>query len=249
MVKQVKLSTHLRQNDRLTSLKHKIDQTNGAILSTYRNIARLKQELSIHTRYKDNIYRNKVEWENKLTRIISDIAKERKIEKDLNNKYERLIDEYKILSTNLTKLDTTNRNLNKITRSGDVELYKKVEENIAAGNRHYNDIEEQNKTMYNTIIDLKNDLTTHDKKTVNQNMNKSEYITIHTGLFYLYYILAIIIVYFIYVKKYIINKYGFVFVFVLIILYPYYILNVEKYIYSTFAFLWALIKGVPYTNE
>ena len=249
MGKKVSLETHQRQNDTISNLKYKIRQTEGAITTTYDNINQLNQELSIQKSNRAIMYGNKIEWENNLARIISDIEKENGILKDLLNDYDNLKAQYANLTGDISGLNTTDLNLNQITHTKDRDLYRKVEDDTEAGNRHYNDIEDQNKTMYNTILDLKNELTTHDKKTFNQNINKSEYITMHTGLFYLYYILAIILLYFLYVKKYIINKYAFVFVFVVIILYPYYILTVEKHVYGTITFLWALIKGIPYTNE
>lgn len=249
MGKKVSLSTHLRQNDTLKNIKYKIDQTYGAIFNTYKNIERLKRELTIQSRNRDFMYANKIEWEKKLATIISNIETEEKVLANLKAEHKRLTDIYNSINANSNILIITNRTLQETTHQTDKTLKQTILDNRDVGIRQYNDIGDQNKTMYNTIIDLKNDLTTHDKKTFNQHNNHSEYINLNTGLFYLYYILAIILAYFIYVKRYIINKYVFVFVFVLLIFYPYYILNVENYIYRTITYLWALIKAVPYTNE
>lgn len=242
-------STYIRQGKQIGHLIYQINQKNGAIRTTNGRIASLKQQLSSETVNKTNAYNTKEAWRRRVEELNRLIGEEEKKIPPLKIDLDKLRKELAELIAILNADDNANRDLTDDVIKLSNTLNAKVIQNVDTNNTYYSDMQRQNKTLYNTLIDVRNELTTYDKKTINKANNISTYETMHTGLLYLYYILAVILFYFLYSKQYVTNKYAFVLVIASITLYPYYILNVEKYIYNTFAFIWALIKGIPYTNE
>ena len=245
----VRYSTYIRQIKQIQNLIYRINQTNGAIYTTNNRIASLKQQLINEKDNRTNAYNDKEDSRRKVEKIKQAIRNEEAKIPPLEEKLKAFEAELAELKTALNATDETHRELNRTVADLNAEKNAKVIQNIDMNTTYYNDIREQNKTLYNTLQDVKNELTTYDQKTINEVNNESTYEMMRKGLLYLYYILSIILFYYLYSKQYVANKYVFILLIALVILYPYYILNVEKYIYSTFAFLWALIKGIPYTNE
>lgn len=242
-------STYIRQGRQISNLIYRINQTRGRIRTTNGRINSLKQQLINETTNRTNAYNTKEDWRRRVEELKRLIREEEAKIPPLKKELEALEKELDDLRAILKADDNAHRNLNSEVRKLSNTSNAKMIQNIDTNNTYYSDIQRQNKTLYNTLIDVRNELTTYDKKTMNESNNISTYETMRKGLLYLYYILAIILFYFLYSKQYVTNKYTFVLVIALIALYPYYILNVEKYIYRTFAFIWALIKGIPYTNE
>lgn len=238
-----------RQIRQIENLRKRIGQTNGQIVATNNRITSLKQQLINEKIYRTNAYNDKEEWRRKVEDLNRQIREEKAKIPPLEKELKALEAELNELKAQLGKDDNAHRELNQTVRTLSKKSNAKMIQNIDMNTTYYNDIREQNKTLYNTLIDVKNELTTYDQKTINEVNNESTYEMMRKGLLYLYYILSIILFYYLYSKQYVANKYVFILLIALVILYPYYILNVEKYIYSTFAFLWALIKGIPYTNE
>lgn len=249
MTKNVHVSTFIRQGEQINNLIYRINQTNGAIRTVTQRIESLKQQLSVETVKMNNAYNTKEEWRSKLDELKRLIREEEAKIPILVAERDALIRERDRLQVILNAGDKEHRT--EITTG--IKLSNtsnaKMIQNIEMNNTYYSDMQRQNKTLYNTIRNLKTDLTTYDKKTTTEANNTSSYEILHKGLLYVYYIAAIICIYLIYSKQYITNKYAFIFIIALIAFYPYYILNVEMYIYRTFAFLWALLKGIPYANE
>lgn len=245
----VTYSTYRNQGNRINNLIYRINQTNGAIYTTNNRIASLKQQLNNEKIHRTNAYNTKEEKRRKVEDLKWQIREEEAKIPPLEKELAALRDELKKLKIELAMNNDAHRKLNQTVRTLSKESNAKMIQNIDMNTTYYNDIRKQNKTLYNTLLDVKNELTTYDQKTINEVNNESTYEMMRKGLLYLYYILSIILFYYLYSKQYVANKYVFVFLIALVILYPYYILNVEKYIYSTFAFIWALIKGIPYTNE
>jgi len=249
MTKRVNISTFDSQGKQIDNLKYKIEQTNGAIYTVNLRIDSLKEQLSVETVSKNNAYNTKEEWRSRLDELKRLIRVEEAKIPILVAERDELIRERDRLQVILNASDEDHRT--EITTGIDLSNTSnaKMIQNIEMNNTYYSDMQRQNKTLYNTIRNLKTDLTTYDKKTTTEANNTSSYEILHKGLLYVYYIAAIICIYLIYSKQYITNKYAFIFIIALIAFYPYYILNVEMYIYRTFAFLWALLKGIPYSNE
>ena len=249
MTKNVSRSTFDSQGRQINNLEYRINQTNGAIYTVNQRINSLKQQLSDETVSKNNAYNTKEEWRSRLDELKRLIRVEKAKISILETERDELIRERDRLQDILNASDEDHRT--EITTGIDLSNTSnaKMIQNIEMNNTYYSDMQRQNKTLYNTIRNLKTDLTTYDKKTTTEANNTSSYEILHKGLLYVYYIAAIICIYLIYSKQYITNKYAFIFIIALIAFYPYYILNVEMYIYRTFAFLWALLKGIPYSNE
>lgn len=245
----VSIFTYIKQGKRIQNLRKRIRQTNGQIVATNIRISSLKQQLINEKIYRTNAYNTKEEWRRNVEDIKRQIREEEAKIPPLEKELKALEAELAELKAALDANDEAHRVLNLDVRTSSKKSNAKMIQNIDMNTTYYNDIRNQNKILYNTLQDVKNELTTYEQKTINEVNNESTYEMMRKGLLYLYYILSIILFYYLYSKQYVANKYVFVFLIALVILYPYYILNVEKYIYSTFAFLWALIKGIPYTNE
>jgi chromosome segregation ATPase len=245
----VSYSTYLSHGNQIRNLINQINQTNARIAAANNRIASLKQQLSSEKINRTNAYNTKEDWRQRVEELKRLISDETDKINQLKTDLEALQSELRRLQGLLNAANTNQRELSEAERLLITTSNAKIIQNIDTNNKYYSDIQRQNKTLYNTLIEIKSDLTTYDQKSINESNNISRYETMHNGLLYLYYISAIILFYFLYSKQYVANKYAFVLVIASIALYPYYILNVEKYIYSTFAFIWALIKGIPYKNE
>ena len=110
-------------------------------------------------------------------------------------------------------------------------------------------MQDQNELLYTSLTEKRNDLTTDELKTTHIYNNTDTYDIVHTLLFYVYYVIALLIIFIAYSNEYISNKYVLGGAIILLAVYPFYILNVELFIYDTFIYLWALFKGVPYNEQ
>ena len=114
---------------------------------------------------------------------------------------------------------------------------------------YYTDIQSQNEILSNTTRENRIQTTTHERKTEIENENNLTYSLYGTLLFYIYYVTLAIVLYIVYSKKLVPNVYLFIAMAILLGGYPFYILMIEQLLFKTFRYIWALIRGVPYSEE
>lgn len=121
----------------------------------------------------------------------------------------------------------------------------KKKENGEAKN-YFNLLISQNEEVLNAIADQKNDLTTADRKYVINDTKHPYYITLNKGLFWLYIIVALYVIYKVMSGMITQNIYGKLVIILLISLYPIYIFGLEKSIYNQYLFIKAMLRAEPY---
>jgi len=121
----------------------------------------------------------------------------------------------------------------------------KKKENGEAKN-YFNLLISQNKEVLTAIADQKNDLTTADRKYVINDTKHPYYITLNKGLFWLYIIVALYVIYKVMSGMITQNIYGKLVIILLISLYPIYIFGLEKSIYNQYLFIKAMLRAEPY---
>lgn len=121
----------------------------------------------------------------------------------------------------------------------------KKKENSAANN-YFNLLTSQNEEVSTEIYKQKNNLTTADRKYLINDSKHPYYITLNKGLFLLYIVIAISVIYRVLTGMITQNIYGKFIIILLISLYPLYILGLEQYIYNQYLLIKAMIRAEPY---
>lgn len=121
----------------------------------------------------------------------------------------------------------------------------KKKENSAANN-YFNLLTSQNEEVSTEIYKQKNNLTTADRKYLINDSKHPYYITLNKGLFLLYIVIAIYVIYRVLTGMITQNIYGKLIIVILISLYPLYILGLEQYIYNQYLLIKAMIRAEPY---
>jgi hypothetical protein len=240
---------YIKQQREINGLNAAISQGNNRLNSIRWNIASLNKQLANATTDKDSAYKTDVVWQLKIDDLKLKIATE-------EAKIPKLVDEIKTQDAEQQRLagilsltdDSHRKDIETFTGLSYLltdETYKNDKTHTA----YYNDIHFQNQTLSNTINDLQSKSTTYDRKTENENNNNAIYGFYSDGLFYIYYMILLILLYFAYAKQYFPNKYMFATVAILLGAYPFYISFIKQIIYSTFAYIWALMRGEPYIEQ
>lgn len=164
--------------------------------------------------------------------------------------------EYDIKSTNATK----DRKQNNVLIPAEKEFVEsknviddklkeilplKKKENSAAEN-YFNLLTSQNDEISMSISKQKNNLTTADRKYMINDSKHPYYITLNKGLFLLYIMVALYVIYRVLTGMITQNIYGKFIIILLISLYPLYIFGLEKSIYNQYLFIKAMIRAEPY---
>jgi len=167
--------------------------------------------------------------------------------------------EYDIKSINATK----NRQKNNVLIPAETEFVEsknvtdsklddilplKKKENSAAEN-YFNLLTSQNEEVYMAISKQKNNLTTADRKYLINDSKHPYYITLNKGLFLLYIVVALYVIYRVLTGMITQNIYGKFIIILLISLYPLYIFGLEKSIYNQYLFIKAMLRAEPYVPE
>ena len=241
--------THRKQTRRIRELDRYISQKYGQINSARQRIMTLNQQLAVALRQKGVTYAAKEVARGKINVLNKAIAAEEAKLPPLIAEYDRLVILLEELQAALGASNEAGQAaivLNEDT--GEVRTGTTIENNntrIA----YYSDIQLQNKTLSQNIVELNSLSATYDAKTIIENNNATKYQFYVTGLMYLYYIALVALLYIIYSKLLITNKYILVAMAILLGAYPFYILTVEQIIYSTLAYTWALMRGEPYVEQ
>ena len=137
-------------------------------------------------------------------------------------------------------------NSKKVTDSKlDQILPLKKKENSAANN-YFNLLTSQNEEINMSIYKQKNNLTTADRKYLINDSKHPYYITLNKGLFLLYIVVALYVIYRVLTGMITQNVYGKFIIILLISVYPLYIFGLEKLIYNQYLFIKAMIRAEPY---
>lgn len=164
--------------------------------------------------------------------------------------------EYEIKSINATKTRKQNNVLipaerefvkSKQVTDGKLDeiLPLKKKENSAANN-YFNLLTSQNEEVSTEIYKQKNNLTTADRKYLINDSKHPYYITLNKGLFLLYIVVALYVIYRVLTGMITQNVYGKFIIILLISLYPLYIFGLEQYIYNQYLLIKAMIRAEPY---
>lgn len=121
----------------------------------------------------------------------------------------------------------------------------KKRENSEANN-YFNLLTSQNEEISTTISKQKNNLTTADRKYAINDSKHPYYIALNKGLFLLYIVIALYVIYRVLMGMITQNIYGKLIIVILIVLYPIYIFGLEKSIYNQYLFIKAMIRAEPY---
>ena len=121
----------------------------------------------------------------------------------------------------------------------------KKKENSAAEN-YFNLLTSQNDEVSMAISKQKNNLTTSDRKYLINDSKHPYYITLNKGLFLLYIVVALYVIYRVLTGMITQNIYGKFIIILLISLYPLYIFGLEKSIYNQYLFIKAMMRAEPY---
>jgi glucan-binding YG repeat protein len=121
----------------------------------------------------------------------------------------------------------------------------KKKENSSANN-YFNLLMSQNEEVSTEIYKQKNNLTTADRKNLINDSKHPYYITLNKGLFILYIVIALYVIYNVLTGMITQNIYGKFIIILLISLYPLYILGLEQYIYNQYLLIKAMIRAEPY---
>ena len=121
----------------------------------------------------------------------------------------------------------------------------KKRENDEANN-YFNLLMSQNEEISTTISKQKNNLTTADRKYAINDSKHPYYIALNKGLFLLYIVIAIYVIYRVLTGMITQNIYGKLIIIILIVLYPIYIFGLEQSIYNQYLFIKAMIRAEPY---
>ena len=111
---------------------------------------------------------------------------------------------------------------------------------------YFNLLISQNAEVFNAISGQKNDLTTADRKYMINDSKNPSYIMLNNGLFWLYIIVALYVIYKVLTGMVTQNIYGKLIIILLISLYPIYISGLELSIYNQYLFIKAMIRSEPY---
>lgn len=241
--------THREQTRRIRELDRYISQKYGQINSARQRIMTLNQQLDVALRQKDVTYAAKEVSSGKINVLKKAIAAEEEKIPPLKVEYNQLVLELAEMNTALgASNEAAQAAIVRNEDTGEVLTSTTIENNntrIA----YYSDIQLQNKTLSQNIVELNSLSATYDAKTIIENNNATKYQFYVTGLMYLYYIALVALLYIIYSKLLITNKYILVAMAILLGAYPFYILTVEQIIYSTLAYTWALMRGEPYVEQ
>jgi hypothetical protein len=240
---------NFKQQGEINRLNVIISRGNNQLNSIRWRISQLRKQLANETINTDAAYKEDNVWRRKIDDLKLKIAAEEAKIPLLEAEINKLAAEQKRLDGILTLTNDKHRiDIETFTGLSYLltdETYKNDKTHVA----YYNDIQFQNKTLSNTINDLRNKSTTYDRKIATENNNKAMYGFYSQWLFYIYYALLIMLLYFGYTKQYFPNKYMYVAVAILLGAYPFYILRIEQIIYITVAYIWALMRGEPYTEQ
>lgn len=241
--------THRKQTRRIRELDRYISQKYGQINSARQRIASLNQQLDVALRQKDVTYAAKEVSSGKINILKKNIAAEEAKIPPLKAEYNQLVQEQAEVNTALGASNEEGQAANEHNVNSKEELTHTISENNNTRIAYYSDIQLQNKTLSQNIVELNSLSATYDAKTIIENNNATKYQFYVTGLMYLYYIALVALLYIIYSKLLITNKYILVAMAILLGAYPFYILTVEQIIYSTLAYTWALMRGEPYVEQ
>lgn len=241
--------THRKQTIRIRELDRYISQKYGQINSARQRIMTLNQQLDVALRQKDVTYAAKEVSSGKINVLKKAIAAEEEKIPPLKAEYNQLVLELAEMNTALgASNEAAQAAIVRNEDTGEVLTGTTgVNNNVRIA--YYNDIQLQNKTLSQNIVELNSLSATYDAKTIIENNNATKYQFYVTGLMYLYYIALVALLYIIYSKLLITNKYILVAMAILLGAYPFYILTVEQIIYSTLAYTWALMRGEPYVEQ
>mgnify|MGYP002631462693 CR=1 FL=1 len=241
--------THSKQTRQINEYDSRIREKYRQINSARQRIASLKHQLAVALRQKDVTYAAKEVARGKINVLKKAIAAEEAKLPPLIAEYDRLV----ILLEELqAALGASNEAAQAaIVRNEDTgEVLTSatgVNNNVRIA--YYNDIQLQNKTLSQNIVELKSLSATYDAKTIIENNNATKYEFYVIGLMYVYYVALVALLYIVYSKLLITNKYIFVAMAILLGAYPFYILAVEQIIFNTLAYTWALMRGEPYVEK
>lgn len=137
-------------------------------------------------------------------------------------------------------------NIKQVTddKLSDILPLKKRENSEA--NNYFNLLTSQNEEISTTISKQKNNLTTADRKYAINDSKHPYYIALNKGLFLLYIVIALYVIYRVLMGMITQNIYGKLIIVILIVLYPIYIFGLEKSIYNQYLFIKAMIRAEPY---
>ena len=106
-------------------------------------------------------------------------------------------------------------------------------------------LKKQNKNIEKEKQKLKDTITTYDRKTHFQSIRHEQVTYAHNVLFWLYYLVAVIALYFLYKSP----KYRLFYKIIIAILFgifPFIISTIEVFIYYIFYYIYVMIFGMPY---
>jgi len=240
---------YIRQLGEIRRLNRRINNLRSQINNAKRLVRRLRTALNNETNKRNIAFNEKERWR----RIIADLKRKILIEQAkipiLQKELDELIVERDYLQSILEMGDKEHRNeISTAHKLDDKKNLTKIH-NIDTKIKYYKDMQDQNELLYTSLTEKRNDLTTDELKTTHIYNNTDTYDIVHTLLFYVYYVIALLIIFIAYSNEYISNKYVLGGAIILLAVYPFYILNVELFIYDTFIYLWALFKGVPYNEQ
>ena len=240
---------YIKQQREINQLNSLISRANNQINSVRWQIASLNKQLANEMINKDAAYREDTAWRRKIDDLKAKIATEEAKMPVLEDEIKKQQTEQKRLAGILTMTDDSHRTDIETFTGLSYLLTDETYKNDKTHTAYYNDIHFQNQTLSNTITDLQSKSTTYDRKTENEYNNQAMSRFYNDGLFYIYYIILLILLYFAYAKQYFPNKYMFAAVAILLGAYPFYISFIKQIIYSTFAYIWALTRGEPYEEQ
>lgn len=241
--------SYFKQTRRIRELDRYISQKYGQINSARQRIETLNQQLDVALRQKDVTYAAKEVSSGKINILKKNIAAEEAKIPPLEAEYNQLVQELVELNTALHTSDDAAQAADEYKVNSNEVSTATISENNNTRIAYYSDIQLQNKTLSQNIVELNSLYSTYDAKSIFENNNATKYQFYVTGLMFLYYIALVALLYIIYSKLLITNKYILVAMAILLGAYPFYILTIEQIIYSTLAYTWALIRGEPYVEQ
>lgn len=241
--------TYIKQQREINLLNGAIIRADNQINSVRWQIASLNKQLANEMINTDSAYREDTAWRSKIDDLKAKIATEEAKMPVLEDEIKKQQTEQKRLVGILGLTDDSHRTDIETFTGLSYLLTDETYKNDKTHTAYYNDIQFQNQTLSNTIINLQSKSTTYDRKTANEYNNQAMYGYYSVWLFYIYYVILLILISLAYTKQYFPNKYMFATVAILLGTYPFYILRIEQIISSTFAYIWALMRGEPYSEQ
>jgi predicted Holliday junction resolvase-like endonuclease len=243
------LTKFVQQQNQINNLNSQINDLQRRISTNKEQNAVLSKQSEQANVSKQAAFNTSEDWKRKINGINEQTTQESTKLAGVNSQIDKIIPE---INYNVKLLNTGNDEQQIIIKGGQVmsaEYTSNTIQNIDVNNKYYNDMRSQNHTMFTTINNRQNELTTYDKKTTNEYNNISRYSALMNKLLYTYYVVLLVLFYFIYAKNYISNKYALILLFIILCTYPLYILKLETMLYEYFTYYWALIRGEPHSTQ